>query len=93
MSEFQFIITQWLMTYGFSVGIGDCVCNEDTLNAIKSEINATKNKVKSLIQDCQRGKLENRQPGKSLLDFFESKVNAILADVRNTAGKIAHAAL
>lgn len=69
------------------------MCNEDTLNAIKSEINATKNKVKSLIQDCQRGKLENRQPGKSLLDFFESKVNAILADVRNTAGKIAHAAL
>jgi len=46
-----------------------------------------------LIQDCQRGKLENRQPGKSLLDFFEAKVNAILADVRNTAGKIAHAAL
>lgn len=69
------------------------MCNEETLNKIKMEINQTKQKVKVLIQDCQKGKLENRQPGKSLLDFFEAKVNAILADVRNTAGKIAHSAL
>jgi DNA-directed RNA polymerase II subunit RPB1 len=43
--------------------------------------------------DCQKGTLKNRQPGKSLLDCFEATVNSQLADVRNTAGKLAQNAL
>jgi len=37
--------------------------------------------------------LENRQPGKSLIDTFESQVNQVLAEIRNTAGKKAQKAL
>jgi len=92
-SDYQFIINNWLATFGFSIGIGDCVCDEETLQEIKKEINSAKRKVKQLILDCQMGTLKGRQPGKSLLDCFEAQVNNELANVRNTAGNLAQKAL
>lgn len=59
---------------------------------VNETLNESAVKVKELIVLAQKGLLET-QPGKSLLQSFEARVNQELNQAREAAGKIASDAL
>ena len=59
---------------------------------INNIISLAKREVQDLIDDAQNGKLEP-QPGRTLVETFEAKVNASLNKARDRAGKNAQASI
>ncbi|KAF8817735.1 Dna-directed Rna polymerase II RPB1, partial [Cardiosporidium cionae] len=84
----QKVVNNWLLHFGFSVGCSDIIANDSTLFKVADVLEKSKQEVKKLVQHAQRGKLEC-QPGKSLLESFESRVNKELNEAREMSGKIA----
>lgn len=52
----------------------------------------SKEKVKELIEQFQSGKLD-AQPGRTMMESFEHKVNEVLNKARDNAGKTAQSSL
>jgi len=88
----NFIINAWLSTHSFTVGIADMVADEDTMSQIINELKKAKTEVKELVESAQKGDLKC-QPGKSMFQSFESKVNMVLNEKRDKSGKIAQKSL
>jgi DNA-directed RNA polymerase II subunit RPB1 len=92
LNHTQRVINQWLLLSGFSVGVSDIICDQKTNDKIRQTMNEAKEKVKDILVEAQKGNLEC-QPGKSMVESFESKVNASLNDARDTAGRHVQASL
>eukprot|EP00877_Chromochloris_zofingiensis_P013598 jgi/Chrzof1/8492/Cz03g13040.t1 len=88
----QLTVNHWLLQYGMSIGIGDTVADESTMRTINTIIEVAKEDVKRIIENFQAGKLE-AQPGRSMMESFESRVNAVLNKARDDAGKQAQNSL
>ena len=73
----QRMVNYWLMNRGFSVGLGDMVPSPETMERVMKNIRDVKEEVTGLIQQAQHKKLE-KQPGKTIEEFFESSVNSAL---------------
>mmetsp|Transcript_1124 Transcript_1124/g.1872 ORF Transcript_1124/g.1872 Transcript_1124/m.1872 type:complete len:1737 (-) Transcript_1124:140-5350(-) len=86
VAEIQRIVNYWLMECSHTVGIGDTIANAETMTEIRDVIDQAKIKVRKLIKKAQRGAIE-RQPGKTMIETFETKVNTVLNKTRDTAGK------
>ena len=71
----------------YSVGILDLIANISTNNKITASISQKKNEVRKLINQTHLGVFENNT-GKSNEVEFETKVNAILNQAQEEAGKI-----
>ena len=84
----QKVVNFWLLHQGFSVGCADIVANDTTMAQVEKTLMQAKQEVQSLVLSAQRGQLET-QPGKSLLQSFEAKVNQRLNGAREEAGKLA----
>ena len=87
IDDLQNIITEYMKTSAYSVGISDLISNEETKQKIIKVITEKKIDVKNLIDQTQIGIFENKS-GKTNEEEFETQVNNILNQASNDAGKI-----
>lgn len=93
LSAVQRIINNWLITYGFSVGIQDTV----PTHKIRTEVEEIAIETEQSIQDTfntfiygEESKLEELiNPGFSMIQSFESAVNATLNEKLEKCGNLA----
>lgn len=85
IDNLQSIITEYMKTTGFSVGISDLIADEPTNEKIKHIVQDKKNEVADLIDQIHLGVFENKT-GKSNVEYFESQVNNILNKASMEAG-------
>jgi DNA-directed RNA polymerase II subunit RPB1 len=87
IDDLQNIVTEYMNTSSFSVGISDLLSDQKTKDEIMRVIIKKKNEVKNLIDQIQIGIFENNT-GKSNDVEFETKVNNILNQATSETGKI-----
>ena len=87
LDNMQNLVTNWLVTHGFSVGISDLIANDNALNSMSNIFKEKKQKVTELIQEVHRGILKN-DSGKPDSVEFELQVNKHLNAAVSDAGKI-----
>ena len=83
----QNIITEYMKSHAYSVGISDLIANKTTNTQIIDVITKKKTEVKNLIDQVHLGIFENKT-GKSNEAEFEAKVSNILNSATNEAGGI-----
>ncbi|MEW5320361.1 MAG: hypothetical protein WDW38_011438 [Sanguina aurantia] len=82
----QVTVNHWLLHFGMSIGIADTVADEATMGSINAIIEKAKEDVKKIIVQYQNKELE-AMPGRSMMEAFETRVNAVLNKARDDAGK------
>jgi len=87
IDDLQNIITEYMKSSSFSVGISDLISDEKTNQEIIGVIDKKKQDVKNLIDQTQIGVFENNT-GKTNEQEFETQVNNILNQASSEAGKI-----
>jgi DNA-directed RNA polymerase II subunit RPB1 len=87
IDDLQNIVTEYMNSAGFSVGISDLISNQSTNDEIVKVITNKKTEVKNLIDQVQIGVFENNT-GKTNVEEFETQVNSILNQATSEAGKI-----
>jgi DNA-directed RNA polymerase beta' subunit len=87
IDDLQNIVTEYMKTSGFSVGISDLISNQNTNEEIIKIITNKKTEVKNLIDQVQMGLFENNT-GKTNQEEFETRINSILNQATSEAGKI-----
>ena len=87
VDNLQNIVTDYLKSSSYSVGISDLVSNKETTEKIADIIVNKKTDVKNLIHEIHLGVFEN-DSGKTNLEHFEAKVDGILKQALSGAGKI-----
>jgi len=87
IDDIQNIVTEYLCSSSFSVGISDLLSNEKTNQEIVKIIDKKKHDVKELIDQTQIGVFENKT-GKTNNEEFETQVNNILNQATAESGKI-----
>jgi len=92
LNQTQLLVNYWLLQHSFSVGIGDTIADEKTMKSINDTISQAKADVKKLISQAQSKGLE-AQPGRTMQESFESKVNQVLNKARDEAGNSAQGSL
>jgi len=92
IDNLQNIITDYMKSTAFSVGISDLVANKITIDLIAESITSKKAEVKSLMDEIHLGIFENKT-GKTNEEAFETQVNNILNKASMEAGKIGRKSL
>ncbi len=87
VDDLQNIVTEYMKSHAYSVGISDLIADNETNNKIVEVINQKKMDVKSLIDETHLGIFENKT-GKPNVEEFETQVNNILNKASFEAGKI-----
>ena len=87
IDSLQNIITEYMKTAGYSVGISDLISNDDTNEQILKSIMRKKSDVKNIIDQVHLGIFDNKT-GRSNLEEFETQVANILNTATNDSGKI-----
>ena len=87
LDDLQNIITEYMKSSCYSVGISDLIADDSTNQKIVQTITNKKNDVKNLIDQTQLGIFENNS-GKTNQEEFETQVNNILNQASSEAGKI-----
>ncbi|PPR84006.1 hypothetical protein GOBAR_AA36703 [Gossypium barbadense] len=88
----QWLVNYWLLQNAFSMGIGDTIADAATMEKINETISKAKEDVKQLIIKAQNKDLEP-EPGRTMMDSFENKVNQVLNKARDDAGNSAQKSL
>jgi DNA-directed RNA polymerase II subunit RPB1 len=92
IDDIQNIVTEYMKTSAYSVGISDLIADKITNDEITKIITQKKREVKSLIDQTHLGIFENKT-GKSNEKEFETQVNNILNKATQVAGKIGRTSL
>ena len=92
VDNLQNIITEYMKTSSYSVGISDLIANRDTNEKIVKTITDKKKEVKNLIDQTHLGIFENKT-GKTNVEEFETQVTSILNNATSEAGKIGRKSL
>jgi DNA-directed RNA polymerase II subunit RPB1 len=87
IDDLQNIVTEYMKSSAFSVGISDLISNQKTNDDIIKVITQKKQDVKNLIEQTQIGIFENNT-GKTNEEEFETQVNSILNQATSESGKI-----
>jgi DNA-directed RNA polymerase II subunit RPB1 len=87
IDNLQNIVTEYMKSSGFSVGISDLISDAKTSSEIVKVITNKKTDVKNLIDQTQIGVFDNNS-GKTNVEEFETQVNNILNQASAEAGKI-----
>jgi len=87
IDNLQNIITEYMKSSSFSVGISDLTSDTKTNDQIVDAITKKKVEVKSLIDQTQLGVFKNNT-GQTNVQEFETQVNNILNKASSDAGKI-----
>ena len=88
----QKLVNNWLVTHGFSVGIQDTVAEPETLKDVAVVIEKAKAGVEDVIREARAGILK-RQPGQTIPNTFEKRVNEVLNAAVKDSGKKVQAKL
>ena len=86
VDDLQNIITEYMTSSSYSVGISDLIADKSTNQKIIDIITEKKKEVKNLIDQIQIGVFENKT-GKTNEEEFETQVNNILNQASADAGK------
>jgi DNA-directed RNA polymerase II subunit RPB1 len=92
IDDLQNVVTEYMKSSSFSVGISDLIANSQTQESIINIITEQKQKVQSLIEKVHLGIFENNTASTNMAEF-ENNVNNILNDATNQAGKIGRKSL
>ena len=92
VDNLQNIVTEYMKSSGYSVGVSDLIANKVTNDTISDVIVKKKMEVKSLIDQTHLGIFENKS-GRTNEQEFEIQVNNILSKAVNDAGKIGRESL
>mmetsp|Transcript_32962 Transcript_32962/g.49125 ORF Transcript_32962/g.49125 Transcript_32962/m.49125 type:complete len:1763 (-) Transcript_32962:71-5359(-) len=92
MNQVQVVTNYWVLQNSFSIGVTDAVADVDTMANIESTINKAKMQVLDLVRKGQRGDLQ-KQPGRNMIESFETYVNKVLNTARDMSGKSAQESL
>lgn len=87
IDNLQNIVTQYMKSSSFSVGISDLISDKSTQDEIVQIITKKKNDVKNLLQQSQIGIFENNT-GKTNEEELETQVNNILNQATSESGKV-----
>jgi len=87
----QKLINNWLLYDGFSVGISDCIADEDTIQKILDIISERMKEAYQIIKDIQQQKLTIS--GDSIVDKFEERMNTTLNKARDSCGSTTNKSL
>ena len=87
VDNLQNIITEYMKTSAYSVGISDLIADQTTNDAIAEVITNNTRKVQSLIDQTHLGIFENKS-GRSNAQEFETQVNDVLGKALSQAGRI-----
>ena len=88
----QTVVNYWLLHNGFSIGIGDTVPDQGTVDKIQHEVNVKKREVEEVTASAYKEELE-ALPGMNVRQTFESKVAAALNGARDQAGSVTEQSL
>jgi len=92
IDDLQNVVTEYMKSSSFSVGISDLIANKTTQDSIIQVITAQKQEVQSLINRVHLGIFENNTAASNMMKF-ESDINNTLNDATNQAGKIGRKSL
>lgn len=92
LNHINFTVTLWLQDFGFSVGVGDCVVGDKTMEEIDKAIEKSKRSVDEVLHMYKTKKLESK-PGMTVEETFENNVSGFLNEARDVAGKIVRLAV
>mgnify|MGYP001170815021 FL=1 len=87
IDNIQDVVTEYMKTSSFSVGVSDLIADNETNKKIDEIIIQKKNEVQRLNDELHLGIFENKT-GRSNQSEFETKVNNILNQASNQAGNI-----
>jgi DNA-directed RNA polymerase beta' subunit len=87
VDDLQNVVTEYMKSTAFSVGISDLISDQKTNDEIVQVITKKKTDVKNLIDQVQIGIFENNT-GKTNEQEFETQVNSILNQATSESGKI-----
>ena len=87
IDDLQNVVTEYMKSSAFSVGISDLISDQKTNDEIINVITKKKTDVKNLIDQVQIGIFENNT-GKTNEEEFETQVNSILNQATSESGKI-----
>lgn len=88
IDNLQNVVTEYMKTCSFSVGISDLIANRTTKLKVSNVLLEHKTKVQELIQSIHLGKNENNT-AYSNKEYFEMQVSNILNKATETASKVA----
>ena len=92
IDNLQNIVTEYMKTSAYSVGISDLIADEMTIQRIIQSITKQKMEVNSIIDKVHLGTFENNT-SKSNVEEFEQQVNKLLNTAMTETGKIARNSL
>jgi len=87
IDDLQQVITEYMKTSAYSVGISDLISNSETTERVLRVILEKMNDVKDIIDKVHLGILENNS-GKSNVQEFEIQVGNVLNNATSETGKI-----
>jgi len=87
IDDLQNIVTEYMKTSCFSVGISDLIADEATNDKISQVITTTKREVHDIIDQTHIGIFEN-ETGKTNEEEFETQIKNITSRCENDTGKI-----
>ena len=87
IDDLQNIITEYMKTSSYSVGIKDLIADKKTYMKIMQSINQKKLEVQSVIDNIHLGTFQNETANTNIVEF-ETRVNNILNKATEESGKI-----
>jgi len=92
INNLQNVITEYMKTSSFSVGISDLIADQETKTKIVHVVEKQKQEVVNLIHKVHLGIFENNSAYSNAVEF-ENQVNNLLGEARVQTEKIAHKSL
>ena len=92
INNLQNVITEYMKTSSFSVGISDLIADQETKTKIIHVVEKQKQEVLNLIHKLHTGIFENNTAYSNVVEF-ENQVNNVLSKARADTEKIAHKSL
>jgi DNA-directed RNA polymerase II subunit RPB1 len=92
IDNIQFIVNEYMKMSSYSVGISDLLTKQETKDKIKEVIATKKEAVNTLIAQTHLNLFEN-DTGRTNVEELEMRINTILGEANNEAGKLGKADL
>ena len=92
IDDLQNIVTEYMKSSAYSVGISDLIADAETNDSIADVITTKKREVQGLIDETHLGIFENKT-GKTDEEEFETQINNVLNRASSEAGKIGRESL
>ena len=92
IDDLQNVVTEYMKTSSYSVGVSDLVADKTTQNKIIQAVTKQQLEVQSLIDKVHLGIFENNTANANSVEF-ENQVNNILNKARDESGRVARDSL